>query len=255
RSLYQGHPVIAVGDPCQSIYGWRGASAGTLERFPDEFPPATVLSLTTSWRNRPEILDVANALSRPLGANVAPLAPADTLAEPASTATVHCALLATYADEAAWLADRVLASWRLAAKVEPDTPAFEIPVEDRPTTAVLVRTRAQIPALENALRSRGLPVEVVGLGGLLDTPEVRDVVSIMRVLADPAEGAALLRILTGPRWRIGPRDLVALYRRARSLAAARRHGDSNAEPELADRLDEAVLVEALDDLGEPELYS
>ncbi|MFG2037351.1 UvrD-helicase domain-containing protein [Dactylosporangium sp. NPDC048998] len=272
RALFGGgHPVTAVGDPCQSIYGWRGASAGTLDRFPAEFPvvaaagpqgsgagPAPLLSLTTSWRNRPEILDVANALSLPLrssGARVEELAPADVLAEPASTATVHCALLDTYTEEAAWLADRVLASWRLAAKVDPDTFPYDIPVEDRPSTAVLVRTRAQIPALENALRSRGLPVEVVGLGGLLDTPEVRDVVSIMRVLADPAEGAALLRILTGPRWRIGPRDLVALYRRARALAAARRHGDANAEPELADRLDEAVLVEALDDLGEPEAYS
>ncbi|GAA4247665.1 ATP-dependent DNA helicase [Dactylosporangium darangshiense] len=264
RALFgDGHPVTAVGDPCQSIYGWRGASAGTLERFPAEFPPAPggaapVLSLTTSWRNRPEILDVANALSLPLrsaGARVEELAPADVLAEPASTATVHCALLDTYTEEAAWVADRVLASWRLAAKVDPDTFPYDIPVEDRPSTAILVRTRAQIPALENALRSRGLPVEVVGLGGLLDTPEVRDVVSIMRVLADPAEGAALLRILTGPRWRIGPRDLVALYRRARSLAAARRHGDAAAEPELADRLDEAVLVEALDDLGDPALYS
>ncbi|UWZ49363.1 ATP-dependent helicase [Dactylosporangium matsuzakiense] len=264
RALFGGgHPVTAVGDPCQSIYGWRGASAGTLDRFPSEFPqrsgePAALLSLTTSWRNRPEILDVANTLSAPLrsyGARVQELAPADVLAEPASTATVHCALLDTYTEEAAWLADRVLASWRLAAKVEPDTFPYDIPVEDRPSTAVLVRTRAQIPALENALRSRGLPVEVVGLGGLLDTPEVRDVVSTMRVLADPAEGAALLRILTGPRWRIGPRDLVALYRRARSLAAARRTGDSAAEPELADRLDEAVLVEALDDLGDPERYS
>src|SRR6185437_2586267 len=110
--------------------------------------------------------------------------------EPASTATVHCALLSTFADEASWVADRLLASWRLAAKVDQDTPAFEIPVEDRPTTAVLVRTRAQIPALENALRSRGLPVEVVGLGGLIDTPEVRDVVSTLRILADPNEGAA-----------------------------------------------------------------
>jgi DNA helicase-2/ATP-dependent DNA helicase PcrA len=264
RALFgDGHPVTAVGDPCQSIYGWRGASAGTLDRFPVEFPPAagsgsTVLSLTTSWRNRPEILDVANALSAPLrssGARVQELAPADVLAEPASTATVHCALLDTYTEEAAWVADRVLASWRLAAKVDPDTFPYDIPVEDRPSTAILVRTRAQIPALENALRSRGLPVEVVGLGGLLDTPEVRDVVSIMRVLADPAEGAALLRVLTGPRWRIGPRDLVALYRRARSLAAARRHGDAAAEPELADRLDEAVLVEALDDLGDPATYS
>jgi DNA helicase-2/ATP-dependent DNA helicase PcrA len=264
RALFGGgHPVTAVGDPCQSIYGWRGASAGTLDRFPTEFPradrePAPLLSLTTSWRNRPEILDVANTLSAPLrsyGARVQALAPADVLAEPASTATVHCALLDTYTEEAAWIADRVLASWRLAAKVDPDTFPYDIPVEDRPSTAVLVRTRAQIPALENALRSRGLPVEVVGLGGLLDTPEVRDVVSIMRVLADPAEGAALLRVLTGPRWRIGPRDLVALYRRARGLAAARRHGDHALEPELADRLDEAVLVEALDDLGEPERYS
>ncbi|GAA1522001.1 hypothetical protein GCM10009827_042550 [Dactylosporangium maewongense] len=264
RSLFGGgHPVTAVGDPCQSIYGWRGASAGTLERFPTEFPtvagdPAGELTLTTSWRNRPEILDVANTISAPLrahGARVAELAPADVLAEPASTATVHCALLDTYAGEAAWIADRVVASWRLAAKVAPDTFPLDIPVDDRPTTAVLVRTRAQIPALENALRSRGLPVEVVGLGGLLDTPEVRDVVSVLRVLADPAEGAALLRILTGPRWRIGPRDLVALYRRARAIAAARRAGPEDEEPALADRLDEAVLVEALDDLGDAAAYS
>ncbi|GGM32727.1 UvrD-helicase domain-containing protein [Dactylosporangium sucinum] len=263
RALFgDGHPVTAVGDPCQSIYGWRGASAGTLDRFPLEFPiatdrPAPELSLTTSWRNRPEILDVANTLSRPLrahGARVQELAPADRLAEPASTATVHCALLDTFAQEAAWIADRVVASWRLAAKVDPDTFPYDIPVEDRPSTAILVRTRAQIPALENALRSRGLPVEVVGLGGLLDTPEVRDVVSTMRVLADPAEGAALLRILTGPRWRIGPRDLVALYRRARRIAAERRAGPDE-EPALADRLDEAVLVEALDAPGDPEQYS
>jgi DNA helicase-2/ATP-dependent DNA helicase PcrA len=43
----------------------------------------------------------------------------------------------------------------------------------------------------------------------------------LRVLADPTDGASLLRLLTGARWRIGPRDLVALHRRARGLAAAR----------------------------------
>jgi DNA helicase II / ATP-dependent DNA helicase PcrA len=264
RALFGGgHPVTAVGDPCQSIYGWRGASAGTLNRFPLEFPlptgaPAPELSLTTSWRNRPEILDVANALSRPLrehGARVAELAPADVLAPMTSTATVHCGLFESYVDEASWLASRVVGAWQHAAAA-PDALPWEIPVEKRPTTAVLVRARAQIPALEMALRSAGLPVEVVGLGGLIDTPEVRDVVSTLRVLADPAEGAALLRLLTGPRWRIGPRDLVALYRRARSLARERRLAVSTgAEPELADALDEAVLVEALDNLGAPERYS
>jgi DNA helicase II / ATP-dependent DNA helicase PcrA len=258
RGLFgDGHPVTAVGDPAQSIYGWRGASAGTLERFPTEFPrrdhePARALTLTTSWRNRPEILDVANSLSAPLGHRVAKLSAAPRFAARASTATVHCALLTTYADEATWLAGRVVDAWRTAAGVEGDVEPAAIALDRRPTTAVLVRTRAQIPAIETALRERGVPVEVVGLGGLLDTPEVRDVVSTLRVLADPTEGAALLRLLTGPRWRIGPRDLVALHRRARDLAAAR----TRDEPLVYSvREDEAALVEALDDLGEPERYS
>ncbi|WP_229400722.1 ATP-dependent helicase, partial [Micromonospora okii] len=224
-----GHPVTAVGDPCQSIYGWRGASAGTLDRFPTEFAradgaPAEVLGLSTSWRNRPEILGVANALSTPLraaGARVPELRAALSVKDPIphrtpgglAAGTVHCALLPTYADEADWIADSILAAWRGAARMPGALPEH-VPVPQRPTTAVLVRLRSQIPAISAALRARGLPVEVVGLGGLLDTPEVRDVVCTLRVLADPTDGAALLRLLTGARWRIGPRDLVALHRRA-----------------------------------------
>ncbi|MGR6321960.1 ATP-dependent DNA helicase [Micromonospora soli] len=266
-----GHPVTAVGDPCQSIYGWRGASAGTLDRFPAEFAradgtPARVLSLTTSWRNRPEILGVANALSVPLraaGARVPELHAALSVREPIphrsprgqAAGTVHCALLETYADEAEWIADSVLAAWRGAAGMPGALPEH-IPVPRRPTTAVLVRLRSQIPAIESALRARGLPVEVVGLGGLLDTPEVRDVVCTLRVLADPTDGAALLRLLTGARWRIGPRDLVALHRRAKAIARARRELAGGDGPEITvDGLDEATLVEALADLGPAQAYS
>ena len=274
RALFGGgHPVTAVGDPCQSIYGWRGASAGALRRFPTEFPdvagrPARELTLSTSWRNRPEILDIANALSGPLraaGARVARLVPAPRVAAPVgSAATVHCALMDTYANEAGWIAERIARAWREAAGVAPQTPIPQIPVDARPTTAVLVRIRKQIPALDAALRELGLPVEVVGLGGLLDTPEVRDVVATLQVLADPTNGAALLRLLTGSRWRIGPRDIVALYRRATILARERRAESAGApgspvgaerqEP-MPDRLDEATLAEALDDLGSPEGYS
>ncbi|MGI5214633.1 ATP-dependent helicase [Plantactinospora sp. CA-290183] len=278
HSLYGGgHPVTAVGDPCQSIYGWRGASAGTLDRFPTEFAhaggrPAQVRTLTTSWRNRPEILEIANGLAAPLraaGARVAELAAAFRVDEEISgrTArgltggTVHCALLETYAGEAAWIADSVLAAWRGAARMPTALPEH-IPVIRRPTTAVLVRVRSQIPAIEAALRDRGLPVEVVGLGGLLDTPEVRDVVCTLRVLSDPTDGAALLRLLTGARWRIGPRDLVALHRRATAIAVARRalsrsgERPEEDEPEIVtDRLDEASLVEALADLGPAQAYS
>ncbi|WP_420118105.1 ATP-dependent helicase [Micromonospora sp.] len=266
-----GHPVTAVGDPCQSIYGWRGASAGTLDRFPTDFAradgtPAGAMSLTTSWRNRPEILGVANALSVPLraaGARVPELHAALSVRDPIphrsprgrAAGTVHCALLPTYVDEAGWIADSVLAAWRGAARMPGALPEH-IPVPQRPPTAVLVRVRSQIPAIEAALRARGLPVEVVGLGGLLDTPEVRDVVCTLRVLADPTDGAALLRLLTGARWRIGPRDLVALHRRARAIARARREVTGDDGPEIVvDALDEATLVEALADLGPAQAYS
>ncbi|MDP9797674.1 DNA helicase-2/ATP-dependent DNA helicase PcrA [Catenuloplanes nepalensis] len=263
RALFgDGHPVTAVGDPCQSIYGWRGASAGTLDRFPVDFRhrnghSAEAAALTRSWRNRPEILEIANVLSLPLrsaGARVAALRPTPGTAEPLGGHTVRAALLLTHDAEADWIADEIVRAWQAAGEDDTALPE-EIPVEKRPTTAVLVRLRSQIPAIEDALRARGVPVEVVGLGGLLDTPEVRDVVCTLRVLADPADGASLLRLLTGPRWRIGPRDLVALHRRAQRLARDRAADADPEEAVIRDPLDEATLVEALADLGAPQQFS
>ncbi|GIH11580.1 putative ATP-dependent DNA helicase [Rhizocola hellebori] len=251
----EGHPVTAVGDPCQSIYGWRGASAGTLDRFPGDFrsvqgDPAQRLSLSRSFRNRSEILTVANSISAPLR----DMSVVSLTSGSADRGVARSALLETYLDEAEWIADQVAGAWRAFARVVGDQPPAHIPLSRRPTSAVLVRLRSQIAPIEAALRARGLPVEVVGLGGLLDTPEVRDVVCTLRVLADPSDGASLLRLLTGARWRIGPRDLVALHRRARDLARARRQSTSE-EPVMADRLDDAALSEALEDLGPAGAFS
>ena len=69
---------------------------------------------------------------------------------------------------------------------------------------MLCRKRAQFAALRAAIEARGIPVEVVGLGGLLTVPEVADIVATLRVLHDPAASGSLARLLTGPRWRIGP---------------------------------------------------
>ncbi|WP_425558375.1 UvrD-helicase domain-containing protein [Cryptosporangium japonicum] len=257
RSLFGGgHPVTAVGDPCQSIYAWRGASAGNLTRFPEHFPRRSgdtpVLPLTTSWRNGPQILDLANALSAPLrgtpggprtwvsdaiaGTPVPELQAAPHRTDPGE---VLCSLHETVQDEAVWIASQIASRWRAGG----DQP---------PTVAVLARTRNQFERLADALRATGLPVEVVGLGGLLATPEVRDLVATLNVLIDPTAGAALLRLLSGARWRLGPRDLDALGRRARELAAATAGPDDDTPIEKAE---ERSIIEALDDLGPAEGYS
>ena len=216
-----GHPVLAVGDPRQSIYGWRGASAGTIERFDRTFPGlpgrrAERLTLATSWRNDEAVLAVANAVSAMLPPPAHPLpdlAPAPT----AGRGSVTVGLYDTVAEETAALADRLAACW-----TGTDTALPARPDGSRPTVAVLVRARKQLPGIAAALRERGLPVEVVGLGGLLEVPEVSDVVATLTVLVDPTAGDALGRLLTGARWRIGPRDLAALEARARALVHSRR---------------------------------
>lgn len=253
------HPVLAVGDPRQSIYGWRGASSGTIERFPRTFPgapdrPAARLTLSTSWRNDHAVLAVANrvAADLPQPAGAAPLP--DLVAAPtAGPGEVRVGLHETVAEETAALADRLAAEWHGTGRAE-GTP--------RPTVAVLARRRAQLPGIAAALRERGLPVEVVGLGGLLDVPEVSDVVATLTVLVDPTAGDSLGRLLTGARWRIGPRDLAALEARARHLVRDRRPepaGDAAAAPSPAPAPvpapERGSIVEALDDLGAPTAYS
>jgi DNA helicase-2/ATP-dependent DNA helicase PcrA len=240
RALFGGgHPVTAVGDPSQSIYGWRGASPGGLRTFPTDFPdrdghPAATLSLATSFRNAPAILDLANRLAEPLRASGA-ATPLLSAARDEPAGRVVVALHRTLTDEAEWLAQLL---------------AGEVRAGRRPAQiAVLVRRRAQMAPLREAIAARGLPVEVVGLGGLLDVPEVADVVALLRAVADPAPGPSIARLLTGPRWRLGPRDLAALGRRAGRLAG--RDGGGG-----ADRLDAVVagdagsLAEALDNPGE-----
>jgi DNA helicase-2/ATP-dependent DNA helicase PcrA len=227
RALFGGgHPVTAVGDPCQSIYGWRGASAGNLRRFARDFPARTgaeapVRLLSTSFRNSGQVLEAAAVLQAELRAeapDVPLLVPAP---DRAARGAVTCALLPTVSDEADWVAGEAARLLALPAGSAPDGRPWPDgrAAGVRPSDiAVLCRKRSQFEALRRALGERGIPCEVVGLGGLLGVPEVQDLVATLRVMHDASASDALARILTGPRWRIGPRDLVALGRRARELA-------------------------------------
>ncbi|WP_063041239.1 ATP-dependent helicase, partial [Nocardia pseudovaccinii] len=258
--------VTAVGDPMQSIYGWRGASAANLPRFATDFPsapgiPAPILPLLTSWRNPPEALALANLVAEPLRRNAIDSGgvTVDALrAKPdAEPGIVALALTETVADERNWVAVRIAAEW--AAKREAGEPP--------PTSAVLVRRNADAAPLAEALREQGLPVEIVGLGGLLATPEVADIVATLRLVAEPGAGSAAMRILTGARWRIGVVDLAALARRARDLSISRLHGnevdeitDSTALAEALREVapepaEQAGLADAIADPGPQEQYS
>lgn len=223
-----GHPVTAVGDPCQAIYGWRGASVANLDDFPQHFSradgrPATRQALSENRRSGGRLLDLANGLAEPLRAmhaGVEALRPAPGAER---DGLVRCALLDTHAEEIDWIADSI------AHLVRTGTAPGEI--------AVLCRTANDFAEIQGALVARDVPVEVVGLSGLLHLPEVADLVAVCEVLQDPGANAALVRLLTGPRWRIGPRDLALLGRRARLLVAHTRVADGD-DPDR--RLAEAV---------------
>ena len=200
--------VTAVGDPNQSIYGWRGASATTLARFPAEFAvggePAPVLPLSTSWRNDHAILAAANVTSAPLRSGRQRLVEPLRARPDAGPGRVEAARLPSAQEEAAYVADWVAAQWA--------SPSGR---RTKASAAVLCRKRSQFPLVVDALKGRGLPVEVVGLGGLLITPEVNDLVSLMWVVQDPSRGDRLMRLLTGPFCRLGPADLDGLATWAR----------------------------------------
>ena len=266
-----GHPVTAVGDPHQSIYGWRGASAAGLARFPGRFQrddgvPAAVHYLSTSWRNDAAVLSAANVVSGPLrsrtgagthvGGDMNVMVPPLDLRPGAGEGLVSAHVAATLEEEADAVAEWVAARWRSGA--HPD---------GRSTAAVLCRARAQFATIEVALRRRGLPVEVVGLGGLLSTPEVVDVVALLQAAHDPSRGDSLLRLLTGPRLNLGAADLHALGSWAADLARMddpRRaaasisvgtaedaaDGDADDDPRVVegDVSDHRSIIDALDDL-------
>ena len=295
RLFGDGHAVTAVGDPNQSIYGFRGASAGQLFHFVREFPirvsgedagsagsggdqgsgaagaaprfaVAPTSYLTTAWRNGRNILATANLISAPLSKAAASLGPAGARDTPdavevpplqpspaAVQGRVVMGRFATDEAEASAIAGDIL-KFRVtdfdAAQAEPVPPAM----------AVLCRRRAQMECIRREFELRGIPYEIVGLGGLLDTPEIIDLVATLRVLADPGRSDSLMRLLAGARWRIGPADLMAL-RDWSSFLARRRgrpgspdtddagHAAGDTEDDAViegDITDSASLVEALD---------
>ena len=225
--LFAGCGVVAVGDPNQAIYGWRGASSAALGQFHRHFSNGAgpVLQLSTAWRNDPQILQAANRISDPLRASGQ--VKVEKLVKRPGVGDERGRVWAARVQDG--LAEAELIAKFLAQRWSPSK-----------SMAVLCRTRSQFTPIVAAMIERGIPVEVVGLGGLLDVPEVADVRALMSVALDPTSADRLMRLidLVG----IDAADLDVVWSFARELVNARASaGQSSAEPLLAEALSEIVV--------------
>jgi DNA helicase-2/ATP-dependent DNA helicase PcrA len=249
--------VTAVGDARQAIFAWRGATMYNLIGFPDDFPRADgvryePVSLSENFRSGSNILEVANAVVEPIDVS---RRPGDPLRSHPSngTGSVALGLFSDERAEADWIADECERLHGLTLE------EGRAPVQWK-DIAILVRRKAAMDMLLQSLEEKEIPVEVVGLGGLLKTPEVTEVVAWLRSLeSKPSANRWLARLLLGPRWRIHYRDLSLLARWAISqnwdLRLRLAGGDEEAARDMEPGEVGYSLAEALNHLGEIEELS
>jgi DNA helicase-2/ATP-dependent DNA helicase PcrA len=255
RELFgDGHPVMAVGDPCQAIYGWRGAEITNMENFKTDFMrnspsgpiPAEVFKLTANRRSGVAILGAANLLSDELRNLHPEIVELVSGRDDLPAGEIQAALLATFADEVNWVADQV-------AALKPKQGWGDV--------ALLLREKKNAGDYVTALESRGIPVQVVDPEALVNLPEVREVISYLEVINDPTSNTALTRILMSPRWLIGSRDLAILGRHADDLVRISDEADLSIDVELdhivgsVDRSERVSLLDALELAAASDKYS
>ena len=223
--LFHGKPVMAVGDPNQSIYAWRGASSANLADFFSDFGPGETFTLSTSWRSGTAILQAANAISGSIpGGRVE--------AVQLSAGRDHRGLVtaAIYQDQESEA--REVCSL-VAKKITPDLSA-----------AVLFRTKEAMRLYSEELTKLGVTHEITGLSALLEQPEVLDLISVLRVLVNPEATVELMRIASGPRYQLGPGQIALLHRLAVDQTRFRAEVESD-KP--------LTLVEIIDELSNPRI--
>lgn len=248
QSLFgNGHPIMAVGDPCQAIYGWRGASVFNIDEFTDDFPridgiPASHSTLSQVRRCAPEILTVANTVSAPLRQQHTKVPELRAPTEVTYSGRFDVARLESVSEETQWSVARIAIA---LSEYQPE----EI--------AVLCRKRADIAVMAAALDAAGIPYDVVGVTALLSRPEVADLVATLRVLHNPADNPSLIRLLAGTRWAVGVRDLSALGAHAQRNTVRNDVGDdAQIEQKLLDAVkdqdptDVFALCDVLEELAQ-----
>ena len=186
--------VLVVGDDDQSIYGWRGADIRNILDFERDFPNAKVVRLEDNYRSTPQVLDLANAV---ISANTGRRGKTLRATLPPGDAVTQVATL-DERDEAEFVAEEITTLSTGARALE----YREI--------AVLYRTNSQSRALEESLRKRAIPYRLVGAVRFYDRREIRDLMSYLKLIANPADDEAFLRAISVPRRGLGDATLETL---------------------------------------------
>ena len=241
-TLFVKASVFAVGDPNQSIYGWRGASSSNLDQFALDFGSAKHFSLQTSWRNPTGVLELANKISEPLGVAASYEKPMGT-----SERVLPVKLIAKQ-DAISGITDFVFEQ-TIEQEAEQVASWLKPAAASGKSCAVLMRKRSSMALFVEKLQQQGVDVEVVGLGGLLELPEIVDLVSALKVVQRADSGSELIRLLTGARWRIGIKDIDRLFVIAKKLSGPRQEGVFREDITIVEALD-TVLNDKLELLKE-----
>jgi DNA helicase-2/ATP-dependent DNA helicase PcrA len=240
--LFANQAVMAVGDPNQAIYGWRGASSANLSSFAKDFGGDQVFPLSTSWRSGQAIVEAANLIAQPLATpaqfeSTAALRPIKlAAAQNAKRSEVFIQIKSDEQSEA-----MAIANWFLP-RISPETSG-----------AILVRTKSSMRLLASALEAAGLQVEVTGLGGLLETPEIVDLVAALKVIQRPEAGTELMRVLAGPKYRLSVRDIAELSKLSKKLTRIRKEVSSTQPITLVETLDELLRESTAEMYGGSEI--
>lgn len=194
------HNLCVVGDEDQSIYSWRGADIRNILEFEKDFPEAKVIRLEQNYRSTENILGAASAVV------------ANNLRRKGKrlwTARQGGAKLGCYEapdgeNEALFVADCIARAQRQAAEQG----------DDPPRAAVLYRTNFQSRLFEEAMRRYQLKYHVVGGFSFYERAEVKDLLSYLKLLQNPEDSVALLRVINTPARGIGKGTQETLERLA-----------------------------------------
>jgi DNA helicase II / ATP-dependent DNA helicase PcrA len=210
-SVYQN--LMAVGDPDQSVYGFRGADIRNILEFERDFPNTRVIPLEQNYRSTNTILSAANAVI----SHNRERKEKNLWSELGEGELVHVVETEDEHAEARFVAAEI------AALIEGGFSASEI--------AVTYRTNAQSRVLEDVLVRQGIDYQVIGGPRFYERAEIKDAVAYLQVLDNPYDAVSLLRIANKPRRGIGDTSLGRLVAYADGLGISL--WDATAHPEEA----------------------